>query len=103
MISTRDARIEPVSSAVFERMSASTGGQAYFARNWQEEQKAFAGIRDDLAHTYAIYYYPEANPNNGWRAITVKLVGPKWRSTASAPGAAIARVRLARWTKRAAQ
>ncbi len=77
MISTREARLEPVSSAVFERMSASTGGQAYFARNWQEEQKAFAGIRDDLAHTYAIYYYPEPNPNNGWRAITVKLVGPK--------------------------
>jgi Ca-activated chloride channel homolog len=77
MISTRDARIEPVSTAVFERMSASTGGQAYFARNWQDEQKAFAGIRDDLAHTYAIYYYPEVNPNSGWRAITVKLVGPQ--------------------------
>jgi Ca-activated chloride channel homolog len=77
MISTREARLEPISSAVFARMSASTGGQAYFAKNWQEEQKAFAGIRDDLAHTYTIYYYPEANPNNGWRAITVKLVGPK--------------------------
>jgi len=77
MISTREARLEPISSAVFARMSASTGGQAYFAKNWQEEQRAFAGIRDDLAHTYAIYYYPEANPNNGWRAITVKLVGPK--------------------------
>jgi VWFA-related protein len=77
MISTRDARIEPVSAAVFERMSNSTGGQAYFAKDWKEEQKAFRGIRDDLAHTYAIYYYPEANPNSGWRAISVKLVGPK--------------------------
>jgi len=77
MISTRDARIEPVSATVFERMTASTGGHAYFARNWQEEQKAFAGIRDDLAHTYAMYYYPEPSPNNGWRAITVKLVGTK--------------------------
>ncbi len=75
MISTREARHDPVSTAVFERMSASTGGKAYFAKDWQDQQKAFASIRDDLTHLYALSYYPQPNPNRGWRDITVNLVG----------------------------
>src|SRR3990172_3695254 len=75
MISTREARHDPVSTAVFERMSTSTGGKAYFAKNWQDQQKAFSSIRDDLSHLYALSYYPQPNPNRGWRSITVKLVG----------------------------
>lgn len=75
MISTREARHDPVSTAVFERMSISTGGKAYFAKDWQEQQKAFSSIRDDLSHLYALSYYPQPNPNRGWRGITVKLLG----------------------------
>jgi VWFA-related protein len=75
MISTQEAKLEPVSSAVFDRMTAATGGKAYFARNWRDEKRAFAAIRDDLAHLYSLSYYPKANPNSGWRAITVKLKG----------------------------
>lgn len=75
MISTREARLEPISTAVFERMTAATGGKVYFAKNWKDEQKAFTSIRDDLAHLYALSYYPQPNPNNGWRTISVKLVG----------------------------
>ena len=67
MISTQLARLEPVSTAVFERMTAATGGKAYFAKNWRDEQKAFASIRDDLAHLYWLSYYPQPNPNRGWR------------------------------------
>jgi len=66
-----------VSAAVFERMTAATGGKAYFAKNWREEKQAFASIHDDLAHLYAVSYYPRANPNRGWREISVKLVGEK--------------------------
>jgi len=75
MISTQQARLEPVSTAVFDRMTAATGGKAYFAKNWKDEHMAFASIRDDLAHLYSLSYYPKPNPNSGWRAITVKLVG----------------------------
>jgi Ca-activated chloride channel family protein len=75
MISTQEAKLEPVSSAVFRRMSASAGGKAYFAKNWQDQQKAFASIRDDLAHLYSFSYYPQPNPNRGWRKITVEIVG----------------------------
>ena len=75
MISTQQAKLEPVSTVVFERMTAATGGKAYFAKNWRDEKRAFASIRDDLAHLYSLSYYPRANPNRGWRAITVKLMG----------------------------
>jgi VWFA-related protein len=75
MISTRQAQSEPISTAVFERMSKATGGKAYFSRDWKDEQQAFASIRDDLGHLYALSYYPQPNPNRGWRNITVKLVG----------------------------
>ncbi len=75
MISTREAEQDPLSTAVFKRVSGTTGGKAYFAKNWQAQQKAFASVRDDLAHLYTISYYPQPNPNRGWRSITVKLVG----------------------------
>jgi Ca-activated chloride channel family protein len=79
MISTQQAQLEPVSTAVFERMTAATGGKAYFAKTWKDEKRAFASIRDDLAHLYTLNYYPKANPNRGWRAIQVKIVGERER------------------------
>jgi Ca-activated chloride channel homolog len=77
MISTTQAQLEPVSTAVFERMSAATGGKAYFAKSWRDEKKAFASIRDDLAHLYSFSYYPKPNNNRGWRTIKVQLVGER--------------------------
>jgi VWFA-related protein len=76
IISTRMAHDEPVSAAVFERMSRGTGGKSYFAKDWRDESTAFASIKEDLAHLYTISYYPKLNQNRGWRTITVKLVGP---------------------------
>ncbi len=75
MISTQKAKLEPVSTAVFDRMTAATGGKAYFAKDWKDEHRAFASIRDDLAHLYSLSYYPKPNANTGWRGITVRLVG----------------------------
>jgi len=74
MISTQKARLEPVSTAVFDRMTAATGGKAYFAKDWKDEHRAFASVRDDLAHLYSLSYYPKPNANRGWRAIKVSLV-----------------------------
>src|SRR5262245_3081798 len=75
VISTRQANQDPVSSTVFQRMSAATGGASYFAKSWKDQQRAFAAIRNDVGHLYLLSYYPQPNPNRGWRAITVKLVG----------------------------
>jgi Ca-activated chloride channel homolog len=75
MISTHDAKLDPVSTVVFQRISAATGGEAFFAKSWRDQRKAFEAIREDLQHLYSISYYPHANPNRGWRAINVKLAG----------------------------
>ena len=75
IVSTRQAEEDPVSSAVFARMSKATGGKAYFAKNWRDEKDAFGAIRNDLSHLYTISYYPKSNPNRGWRTISVKLAG----------------------------
>jgi VWFA-related protein len=80
MISTREAKLEPVTAAVFQRMAAATGGEAYFAKTWRDQKNAFAAIRDDLRHLYTISYYPQTNPNQGWRAISVKVVGDHGKS-----------------------
>jgi len=77
MISTSQAQLEPISTAVFERMTAATGGKAYFARSWRDEKEAFASIRDDLAHLYSLSYYPQPNPNRGWRTIKVRLANDR--------------------------
>jgi len=29
-----------------------------------------------LSHLYSVSYYPQPNPNRGWRSISVKLAGP---------------------------
>lgn len=76
VISTREAKLDPVSTVVFLRMAAATGGQAYFAKNWRSQQLAFSSIREDIAHLYTLSYYPQPNPNRGWRTITMKLTGP---------------------------
>jgi len=76
IVSTRLAQDDEISTAAFERMSKATGGKAYFAGNWRKEKDAFASIREDLNHLYSISYYPQDNPNRGWRSISVKLVGP---------------------------
>ena len=76
IVSTRQAEDAPVSTAAFERVSKATGGKAYFASNWRDEKEAFAAIREDISHLYTISYYPQPNPNHGWRTISVKLIGP---------------------------
>jgi VWFA-related protein len=75
IISTRQAQEDPICAAAFERVSRASGGKAYFARNWQQEKQAFSAIREDLVHLYTLSYYPQPNPNRGWRSIKVKLVG----------------------------
>jgi VWFA-related protein len=79
MVSTREAKLDAASAAVFSRMTASTGGEAYFAKSWKDQRDAFSSIREDLAHLYFMSYYPQPNPNRGWRAISVKLTNPKYK------------------------
>jgi Ca-activated chloride channel homolog len=76
VISTNEAKGDPISTTVFQRMTQATGGEVYFAKSWKRQQEAFASIREDIGHLYSLSYYPKSNPNRGWRAIKVKLTGP---------------------------
>lgn len=74
VISTNDVNKDPVSSGVFRRISQRTGGRSYFAKTWQKQVEAFESIREDLGNSYTVTYYPQANPNEGFRKISVEIV-----------------------------
>ncbi|HTD42848.1 MAG TPA: VWA domain-containing protein [Bryobacteraceae bacterium] len=82
VISTNEVTKDPVSSGVFKRISTGTGGKSYFAKTWQKQVEAFEAIREDLGNSYTITYYPQPNPNEGFRKITVEVAsdaGKKYR------------------------
>jgi hypothetical protein len=67
---------------VFRRISTKTGGQVYFAKTWQKQVEAFEAIRESLGNSYTITYYPQPNPNEGFRRNDVEVtsdVGKKYR------------------------
>jgi Ca-activated chloride channel homolog len=82
VISTNEVNKDPVSSNVFKRLSTRTGGRSYFARTWQKQVEAFEAIREDLGNSYTVTYYPQPNPNEGFRKLAVEIVsdtGKKYR------------------------
>jgi Ca-activated chloride channel family protein len=88
VISTNEVNKDPMSSNIFKRISTRTGGKTYFAKTWQKQVEAFEAIREDLGNSYTITYYPQPNPNEGFRKITVEVlsdVGKKYR-VQSRPG-----------------
>ncbi|MEP6716275.1 MAG: VWA domain-containing protein [Terriglobia bacterium] len=74
VISTNDVNKDPISSSVFRRLSARTGGKAYFAKTWQKQVEAFDQIREDLGNSYTVTYYPAPNPNEGFRKINIQIL-----------------------------
>ena len=75
VISTKELNKDPISSNAFRRITARTGGRAYFAKTWQRQSEAFVNIREELASSYTLTYYPQPNPNRSWRNIEVSVVG----------------------------
>src|ERR1700736_3236786 len=82
VISTSEVNKDPISSGVFRRIAQRTGGKAYWAKTWQKQVEAFEDIREDLGNSYTVTYYPQPNPNEGFRKIAVEIVsdaGKKYR------------------------
>jgi Ca-activated chloride channel homolog len=74
VISTNEVNKDPISSSVFKRITARTGGRAYWAKTWQKQVEAFESIREDLGNSYTVTYYPQPNPNEGFRKISIEIV-----------------------------
>ncbi len=82
VISTNEISKDPISANVFRRISTRTGGKSYFATSWQKQVEAFEAIREDLGNSYTVTYYPQTNPNEGFRKISVEVLsdaGKKYR------------------------
>lgn len=75
VISTKELNRDAVSSNAFRRITSRTGGRAFFAKTWQRQSEAFVSIKDELESSYTLAYYPQNNPNAGWRNIEVELNG----------------------------
>ena len=73
VISTNEVSKDAISSNIFKRISNKTGGKSYFAKTWQKQIEAFESIREDLGNSYTVTYYPQPNPNDGFRKIRIEL------------------------------
>src|SRR5581483_1797901 len=91
VISTSEVNKDPMSSSIFKRISTNTGGKSYFAKTWQKQVEAFESIREDLGNSYTITYYPQPNPNEGFRKIRVETTSDASKSTKSARAQGIGR------------
>ncbi len=74
VISTSEVNKDPISTGVFRRLAQRTGGKAYHAKTWQKQVEAFEDIREDMSNSYTVTYYPQPNPNEGFRSIRVDIV-----------------------------
>src|SRR5690242_7647080 len=82
VISTTEVNKDAISTNVFRRLAQRTGGKAYHAKTWQKQVEAFEDIREDMSNSYTVTYYPQPNPNEGFRKITVEIAndpGKKYR------------------------
>jgi Ca-activated chloride channel homolog len=82
VISTNEVNKDAISSGVFKRLTSRTGGKAYWAKTWQKQVEAFESIREDLGNSYTVTYYPQPNPNEGFRKISIEIasdIGKKYR------------------------
>jgi Ca-activated chloride channel homolog len=73
VISTSEVTNDPISTSIFKRITLTTGGKSYFAKTWQKQVEAFELIREDLGNSYTVTYYPQPNPNEGFRRINIQL------------------------------
>jgi VWFA-related protein len=82
MVSTCEAQKDQISANVFQRLTARTGGQLFWAQTWQKQAEAFSSIREDLASSYTVAYYPAPDSNEGFRSIGIDVIseaGKKYR------------------------
>jgi Ca-activated chloride channel homolog len=74
VVSTREAQMDQISANVFQRLTARTGGQLFWAQTWQKQAEAFSSIREDLASSYTVAYYSPPRETEGFRKISVDVV-----------------------------
>jgi VWFA-related protein len=73
-----DPGYDGINRGVLSKMSADTGGRAYYPRSRQSLQEAFAQIDEDLRQMYILSYQPSNDSRDGsFRQIAVKVKNKK--------------------------
>jgi VWFA-related protein len=75
IVSTKSPSSDVASTEAFRDLTNRTGGRLFWASDWGTQAQALAAVRDDLAGTYTVGYYPAPNPNQGYRRLAVKIAG----------------------------
>jgi Ca-activated chloride channel family protein len=60
---------------LLERIAGATGGQTYEVRQPDDVGRVFAGISEELSHTYLLAFRPAASGRPGWRPVRVEIRG----------------------------
>jgi Ca-activated chloride channel family protein len=74
VVSTREAQRDQITANAFQRLTARTGGQLFWAQTWQKQAEAFSSIREDLASSYSVAYYPPPRETESFRKISVDVI-----------------------------
>jgi len=80
VVSTLDPAKDRATASALDRLAARTGGRLFLAPKWQAIAHAFTAIQEEIAASYTAFYYPAANPNQGFRRITVQVVSPNGKT-----------------------
>jgi VWFA-related protein len=70
------ALFSPSPKGFFRKLSDETGGAFFFPDKIGELNKLFSEIANELKNHYLLSYAPKRPPDGGFRAISLKLVGP---------------------------
>jgi Ca-activated chloride channel family protein len=85
LISTGPEGRDMVTQKALESLTQETGGKLYWARSWQNQAAAFSSVREEIAASYTIGYYPAPNANEGLRNVQIQVIardGKKYRVSA---------------------
>jgi VWFA-related protein len=80
IVSTCSAQKDQISANVFQRLTARTGGQLLWTQTLQKQAEALTSIREDLARSYTVAYYPTPTSNGGFRRINVDIISDAGKS-----------------------
>lgn len=74
IVSTRTEQRDPLTAKAFQQLTSRTGGRLFWAQTWPKQSEAFSSIREDLANSYTVAYYPAPNSKPGFRQINVEII-----------------------------
>ena len=65
---------DQISQITWNRITSKTGGEVYFAKEWQDQRLAFESLAEKVRNTYTLTYYTSSD-NPGFRTLELRIKG----------------------------